>query len=270
MDEELLFDGADGGNTAGDRYELYERLLLERDRLEKETGQIWTVYMQIFGQLITENYEEKVECIKCKKTIAYYQSILNRGGQIDAGEMKEYIDREMAVYYAELRRKISEKESAEKAGRLSAYEVKRTKELYRRLAKLIHPDLNPATGTSPELQELWQRVLDAYHRSNVKELSELEVLIRKTLKDLGLDDVRPEIPDLDERIDAVNAEIADITGTEPYTLRSLIEDDDAVRQKKDEIVKETEDYKKYHKQLNEVIVKLLAGGGLQIYVEGNN
>ena len=37
-------------NTA---YKTYEALLLERDQLEKEAGQIWTLYIQTFGALIT-------------------------------------------------------------------------------------------------------------------------------------------------------------------------------------------------------------------------
>ncbi len=36
---------------------------------------------------------------------------------------------------------------------------------------LIHPDLNPETDNSPELQELWQRILIAYGKNSVKELS---------------------------------------------------------------------------------------------------
>lgn len=58
------------------KYEEYENLLLERDQITKEAGQIWTVYLQLFGKLITDNYEEKLECIKCKKTIAYYSNSL--------------------------------------------------------------------------------------------------------------------------------------------------------------------------------------------------
>ena len=85
------------------KYGEYEELLLERDQLEKEAGQIWTAYLKLFGRLITENYEEKLECIKCKKTIAYYQSALNRGGKVDASEMQKWLDGEMADYYRNLK-----------------------------------------------------------------------------------------------------------------------------------------------------------------------
>ena len=249
------------------KYEEYENLLLERDQITKEAGQIWTVYLQLFGKLITDNYEEKLECIKCKKTIAYYQNALNHGGVVDSAAMEKYMEQEMAEYYANLRRMLKDNEDANNAGTSTPYEVARAKTLYRRLAKLIHPDINPETDHSKELQELWQRILIAYHHNDVKELSELEVLVRKVLKDLGSEDVKVDIPDIEEKIDAIKSEIEEIKQTEPYSLSYLVEDEDAAEKKKAELNEELETYQKYHKELNEVILQMLQSGGLKIYVQ---
>ena len=249
------------------KYEEYENLLLERDQITKEAGQIWTVYLQLFGKLITDNYEEKLECIKCKKTIAYYQNALNHGGVVDSAAMEKYMEQEMAEYYANLRRMLKENEDANNAGTSTPYEVARAKTLYRRLAKLIRPDINPETDHSKELQELWQRILIAYHHNDVKELSELEVLVRKVLKELGSEDVKVDIPDIEEKIEALKSEIEGIKQTEPYCLRYLVEDEEAAEKKKTELREELETYQKYHKELNEVILKMLQTGGLKIYVQ---
>mgnify|MGYP001141408851 FL=1 len=249
------------------KYEEYENLLLERDQITKEAGQIWTVYLQLFGKLITDNYEEKLECIKCKKTIAYYQNALNHGGVVDSAAMEKYMEQEMAEYYANLRRMLKENEDANNAGTSTPYEVARAKTLYRRLAKLIHPDINPETDHSKELQELWQRILIAYHHNDVKDLSELEVLVRKVLKELGSEDVKVDIPDIEEKIEALKSEIEGIKQTEPYCLRFLVEDEEAAEKKKIELREELETYQKYHKELNEVILKMLQSGGLKIYVQ---
>lgn len=107
------------------KYEEYENLLLERDQISKEAGQIWTVYLQLFGKLITDNYEEKLECIKCKKTIAYYQNALNHGGVVDSAAMEKYMEQEMAEYYANLRRMLKDNENANNAGTSTPYEVAR-------------------------------------------------------------------------------------------------------------------------------------------------
>ena len=49
--------------SSGSEYDEYEKLIIERDRLNKEGEQIRTVYLQEFGELIAENYEEKIECM---------------------------------------------------------------------------------------------------------------------------------------------------------------------------------------------------------------
>lgn len=248
------------------KYEEYENLLLERDQLNKEAGQIWTAYLRIFGKLISDNYEEKLECIKCKKIIAYYQNALNHGGVVDSAAMERYLEKEMAEYYANLNRMIKENEKANNAGISTPYEVQRAKILYRRLAKLIHPDLNPETDKSDILMELWQRIQSAYHHNDVKELSELEVLVRKALKDLGSEEVRADIPDIIEKIDEVRSEINMITNTEPYSLRYLVENENARENKIAELKEELETYQKYRKELEAVIRKMLQSGGLKIYV----
>ena len=248
------------------KYTEYENLLLERDQLTKEAGQIWTLYLQLFGKSISDNYEEKLECIRCKKTIAYYQNALNHGGAVDAAAMERFLEQEMAGYYDNLRRMMNDNEAANSAGTSTPYEVERTKTLYRRLAKLIHPDMNPETDRSEELQELWNRILIAYHHNDVKELAELEVLVRKALKELGTGDVQVDIPDIEDKIDDIRAEIDRIAHSEPYTLKYLVENEEAAEKKKAELQEELESYQKYRRELNDIILQMLQSGGLKIHV----
>ena len=102
--------------SSNTRYEEYEALLLDRDQIQKEAGQIWTAYIKEFGQLLTDVYEEKIECVKRKKTIAYYQMAINHGDAIDSDAMHEYLDKEMASYYANLRQMMQDNETCRKSG----------------------------------------------------------------------------------------------------------------------------------------------------------
>ena len=52
---------------------------------------------------------------------------------MDAKDLQDYLDREMAAYYLNLKKMIKDNEDAKKSRVSSAYEVKRSKELYRRL-----------------------------------------------------------------------------------------------------------------------------------------
>ena len=115
--------------------------------------------------------------------------------------------------------------------------------------------------------ELWNRILIAYHHNDVKELSELEVLVRKVLKELGADEVQVDIPDIEEKIDEVRIEIDRITHSEPYSLKYLVEDEEASEKKKAELQEELETYQKYHRDLNNIILLMLQSGGLKIYVK---
>jgi len=246
------------------KYEEYETLLLERDQIRKESGQIWTSYMQIFGRLLCDIYEEKVECIKRKKMIAYYQRALNHGDMIDPEAMRKYLDQEMAIYQAELERMLKDHEICQNAGVSTAYEVERSKTLYRRLAKLLHPDINPETDRTETLRELWVRIQIAYAKNDVKELSELEVLTRKALKELGAGQIQIDIPDIEEKIGTVRKEIQGLMRSEPYIHRFLLEDEAAVEKKKKELTEELEAYRKYQDELDRVIEEMMKKGGIRI------
>ncbi len=245
------------------KYEEYENLLLERDQAQKDAGSAWTWYIQTFGQLISDVYEEKLECVKCKKTISYYQAALNHGGVVDPEAMQKYLEKEMASYYANLKRMQEDNERCRDAESSTPYEVQRSKTLYRRLAKLLHPDINPETDRQEKLMELWQRIVTAYGHNDVKALAELEVLTRKALKELGAGEIKIEIPDVEERIDSLKAEIYEITHTEPYTYRDLYKDQEAVDKKTKELNEELESYRKYHKELDDVIQSMVQGGGIK-------
>lgn len=246
------------------QYEEYENLLLERDQLQKEAGQVWTAYVIEFGQLISDVYEEQLECVKCKKTITYYQNAINHGGIIDQDAMQSYLDKEMASYYAELARLQEENENCKNSSESTPYEVQRSKTLYRRLAKLIHPDINPETDRQEKLTDLWQRIVTAYHHNDVKELSELEVLVRKAMADLGKGDIKVDIPDIAEKIDALKAEIHDITHTDPYTYKELLDSPDAVKKKKDDLKEQLLSYQKYHSALDKEIQTMITSGGITL------
>ena len=247
------------------QYDEYEELLLERDQARKEAGQIWTMYVKTFGQLMTEIFEEKIACIRQKKRIAYYQAAVNRGETIDADALEKKLEEEMASHQAELRRMIEEHRRCAEAGTSTFYEVERSKTLYRRLAKLLHPDIRPETDRESVLMNLWIRITEAYGRNDVKALAELEVLARKALKDLEIDGVtNVEIPDLEERISRVRDEIEEIKTKEPYTYRALLEDEEAAEKKKQELQKELEEYRNNHKELTEIAEKILREGGIEI------
>ena len=64
--------------------------------------------------------------------------------------------------------------------------------------------------------------------------------------------------------ESLKKEIYEITHTEPYTHKTLLEDPDAMKKKKDELKDQLKAYQEYKKQLDEEISKMLTNGGITI------
>ena len=243
----------------------YIFLLLERDRLKKEADQIYIAYKLAFGKLMTEIFELKIECIKKKKTIAFYQLAQNKDGSVNVSELNDKIEREMRGYMSALAKMQSENKSLQKWEPVSEYDVRRAKEIYKRLAKRLHPDLNPDIADDFELKTLWAEIVKAYKSNNVSALSELEILVKKRLSDIGAsEDTDYEIDNIEEKISHLEDEICEITSNEPYTYGKILDDPKEKKAKTDKLQAELESFRKYSDELDKVIDDMLKNGGITL------
>jgi len=245
-------------------YAEYEELLLRRDKLRKE-AHIWQAeYMAEFGDMITELFEKKIECIKKKKMISFCQAAVNKGESVDQNALQEFLAKEMKDYNKQLEDMVAENEAAHNMGQISSADLAKIKKLYRKLAKQIHPDINPKTNEIPELQNLWHMVVVSYNANDLEDLEEAEILINKLLNDIGFENMEVEIPNLSEKIAKIEEEIMKIKSTNPYQYKYLLQDKDSVQEKKDALIKELKEYEDYEKELEQLMEQLLGNGGVSI------
>lgn len=245
-------------------YSRYEELLLRRDQLRKEAGILQKQYLREFGDGITAVFQKKIDCIRKKKMIGYCQMAINRGESVDATAMHTFLDREMKSYQDTLNQMIADNQAVQHVVTITAVTVAKIKKLYHRLAKQLHPDINPKTAEIPELLSLWQMVVTAYNANDLEELEEAEVLVQQALKTLGIGQVEIEIPDIEEKIEKVKNDILKIKTTNPYQYRYLLEDKEAVETKKLELQKELEEYLEYEQELDQYIEQLMKSGGFSM------
>ena len=245
-------------------YEEYTDLICKRDVLDKQADSIQLAYTKEFGQLLKENFELKIECIKKKRMIAYCGKQINRGLPIDILHVGALIENELALYYDELRELIARNESAKRSVVLSDYRVRAAKRIYHRLVKKLHPDYNRKTEESSKLKEIWDSIDKAYKKTDVDALSDLEALATRVLEELGEKGFEADYPDIEERIQRLERQISEILNSEPYTYRELLYDKTKVKQKKEELKAEGEEYRKYVKELTETLDKLIGGGGAKM------
>lgn len=241
-------------------YDRYEELLMRRDSIKKEAFQYERAYVREFGDLILEIFQMKLECIRKKKTIEFCQAAGNHGNTVDRDKLQEYLKQELAAFQEQLNGMIQDAEDAKKVSQVTEVELLQIKKIYHKMVKQIHPDINPMVEKSEKLQELWQRVIVAYNCNDLKLMQETEVLITKALEQLGNEAIDVEIPNIDEKIEELEAEITRIRETDPYQYKFLLEDPEAVREKKDSLNEEKKSYEEYSNQLEEILKGLMKNG----------
>lgn len=245
-------------------YDYYEELLLKRDALRKDAGSIMTAYIKEFGDLVKDSYEKKVECIKLKKQLAYCQMQINMGRSIDADAMHSHFEFEMTEYYRKIKEIADDNERARKAKTSSEATLLAVKKLYRKIAKKLHPDINPKTNGDKDLSDLWNRVLIAYRANDIEGMRELEVLTVKAMEQMGENSIVIDIPDIADKISGLEKEIDEIKTTDPYLYKELLDDDSLCQDEKDKFEKDISEYSEYADDLRKTLEDMLTQNGVTI------
>ena len=243
------------------RCQEYENLLMERDRYRKQAFLALTAYIREFGELTAAVFKQKIACIERKKMLSQCVMYYNRGEHVDLTKVRAQIQREMAAYQEQLKEMIANNAACREIRRLPERDLLRIRQIYRSIAKKLHPDLNPLTAQNDQLLELWQRNITAFECNDLKELEELEVLVDQTLAALGQGRTTVNIPDIDEKIANLFAEIETIKTTDPYLHLRLLDDPDLVEEKKQALAQELREYEEYAAKLDQELKKFIIGGG---------
>ncbi|MCR5538489.1 MAG: hypothetical protein K6F13_04380 [Lachnospiraceae bacterium] len=244
--------------AGGEAYERYRKLILERDRLEKEALLTESAWLREFGQLTTDVLLEQIECVKLRVMLGFYQEAADRGVPVDQEELIAYLQRELADDYMILEDMQDHNEAARRRGRtVTEYEDKRIQALYQWIAKRLHPALHPETEKREELRIRWIAAVIAYHANDLLRLVNEEILLRKTFAKLGITELAEEVPDIDLRIREAEAEIGKIRTTEPYTWRGVLEDSEASAAKKAALEAELAEYRGYREQMGKCLDELM-------------
>ncbi len=234
--------------AAGD-YPRYEALLLQRDQIRKDAQLYRRSYIREFGELINVLFEIKVNCIELKKSIAFCRIAKNRGERPDFSAMREYVEKQMTAYKIQLKEMLEEYNGTKLDSLINAEDMKEIKSLYRKLARQLHPDISPLIQQKPELLELWERASVAYKCNDLKMLQETDFLVQHALSQLGEESTELVIPDIQNRIIELEQEIHTIISTEPYSYKTLLEDEESVKREKQELNSEIDEYREYEAQL---------------------
>ena len=225
-------------------------LLLERDELVFVICRnLETEYMLKIGGLEHQLYAKQCEAQRLKRKAELIQAALNRQEKPDFTRIERLLDKEFAAYQEKLDEQIYKMNEALKHSRaelLSPEDTKELKSLYRKIVKVLHPDLHP--NISDAERQLFENAVTAYKNGDL-------LSIRAIYETIGDGPAAPDDADtiqvlmktkkhLEELIKGINEEIAGIKDRYPYTERNLLADDAKVEERKAQLCSALEQYQK--------------------------
>ena len=79
------------------------------------------------------------------------------------------------------------------------------------------------------------------------------------LEDNGIEGFDVIVPDMQDRIEELEKDIDDIINSIPYVYKNLLEDREAVAEKKADLQSEIDEYRKYKEELTEKLEEIKGG-----------
>lgn len=231
--------------------EQLSKLIEEKDfLLNVKKVNIEAKYMSSIGKYEMKRMTLDLKIRALKREISLRQAALNRGEDITEEYIKEVLNRELKVWRENMEAFSQQLRNAElflKLPKLSDEESKKFKSLYRKLIKLLHPDINKCDERD---NLLWQRVCEAYKNGDLEELENLMFIVEnKKSEDIleePYENIEHKIEKLQNSVYKHLEVIEKIKKNFPFIIEKELLDDKWIKIKVCEIednIKYLEDYK---------------------------
>lgn len=240
---------------------LYEKL----EDLKKEKEYLESMYMCKLGALIFLRFENEIKYRKLKKKLTLMIAAMNKNEKIDHMKIEKILEKDLVEYYKdldELRNNLNNSRRFLELPTLTIDEIKKVKEIFRKLAKILHPDINKDLNT--EMMELWLRVKEAYENNDLALLIIFEGIVNKSeiKEDVKISYVEENITVLKLKINELKILIDEEENDFPLNIRDDIDDETYIKGKKQELTYEIHEYDRIIEELENKINAILKGEGL--------
>ncbi|MDU3406161.1 DnaJ domain-containing protein [Clostridium sp.] len=240
----------------------YLKIYEEMEDLNKKKESLESIYMSKLGALIFLKFEKEIEYRKLKKKLNLLIQSKNKNEKIDINKIDDILKLELKSFYKELesiREKMNDSKIYLESPILNDEEVKKIKELFRKLAKKLHPDINK--NLTKEEIELWNKIKEAYENNDLVSLIVLEGIIDniEIKENVSIDSIEENIEKIKNKIEKINIIIKESLNKFPLNLREVINNESFIQSKKDELNKEIKIYKEKINELNKLIYEVIGG-----------
>ena len=238
-------------------------LMLERDELRFVICKnIETEYMLKLGSLEYKAYEAQCAALRLKRKIELIQARKNRQEIINLTVIDKTLDEEFLEYEKKLNEQVEKMNDAlehSKGEYLSEADNKELKKLYRKIVKVLHPDINPDVTVAQV--KMLDNAINAYKNGDLKSLRIIDEMVGdhklpEKHQD-ALTQLKEEKKRLNRMVTSIQESINKIKSEYPYCVKDILEDDQKVKHKKVELEELLKQYKELVETYNIKIEEML-------------
>ena len=238
-------------------------LMLERDELRFVICKnIEMEYMIKLGSLEYKAYEAQCAAMRLKRKIELIQAKKNRQERVNLSKIDETLDVEFFEYQQKLNEQIDKMNDALKhsnAEYLSEEDNKELKKLYRKIVKVLHPDINPEVSLAQV--KMLDNAVNAYKNGDLATLRIIDEMVGEHQLPEKHQDAFTQLKEEKERLDkmlgSIKESIDKIKSEYPYCVKDILEDDQKVKHKKVELEELLKQYKELVETYNIKIEEML-------------
>lgn len=223
------------------------RLVVERDRLRQTiVPHIQAEYTSKIGVLEWRVFQMDCETRAMLRRIEMARTMLNRGDQPCYKCIEEDIEAEFAAWCERIKTQAKEIKDAKQrldAPTLSRAESRELQTIYRKLAFLLHPDI--VGDGNDKRHKLWLQTAEAYKNGDLQTLRTIRLIVGDNAetpenfsdeKDSSLlETLRNRQAELKKTCENLLEEINEIKATVPYIWHKILDDDEAISERQNEL-----------------------------------
>jgi len=230
-----------------DLREQLARLIEQQDSLENhQKPMLEAIYNREIGVLEFKLLQHQAELQRMKRKVEMLTARINRGETIDGSIIKE-VDKQLEREFLAWKKKLLDHENQlQESERLlgshqamSGEDSRKLKTIYRKICKLIHPDITASMGLT---DRFWMQAQKAYADGDIDQLEVLLILILKP----AADDSQYHVDQVDEEqrlqklICSLAEKIESIKKKAPFCYADKIMDSEWINQKQKSLLEKIE------------------------------
>ena len=239
-------------------------LVYDRDKLLYHIcPKLQAEYMLSIGKLEYAVFEYQCKILRIKRKIDIIQAFLNREQSYNITEIEKQLDKEYREYTEKLLEKQKEIQSARLKNSsygkpLTEEEASELKKLYTLIVKKLHPDINQNTTEKEHCQFI--DAVNAYKNANLSELRIIYLLLEKTtvtetVNSMDILKTKKELL-LNEKKYLLD-EIQKIKEMFPYSVKDLLQDNEKLQHKIDELSNLLTEYQEQYDNIENRLQSML-------------